>query len=64
MIDPQGYMIVKIRNRKPDGVYAEMVYPVMFCMLKDEDKFNDLVDALLERDKKDKPEDYIILPYW
>lgn len=36
----------------------------MFTIIDENEKFNDVVDAILAKDKKEFPEDYIILPCW
>lgn len=65
MIDPTGYAIVAIRNRtKTKKKNDPVTHPVMMAIMQEEDTFDNLVDALIEKSKRKNPTDYIVIPYW
>lgn len=65
MIDPNAYVLIQTHRRIPDGPETSYRHRVVLSIMDEEnDKFNDVVDALIAKDKKEYPEDYIILPCW
>jgi len=69
MTEPDKYIIIRTFKRfKPKEAKKLGLNPrhqIMMAVYDEEnDIFTNLVDALIERSKRDYPEDYIILPYW
>lgn len=69
MIDPTGYIIIRtfqrMKPKEAKKLGLNQRHPVFMAVYDEEnDKFNNVADALIERSKRDFPEDYMILPYW
>ena len=67
MIDPNGYILVRIRNRmtteEAENLDMPEVHPVMM-VVRPANMFNDIVDALIAKGEQEFPDDFIVLPYW
>lgn len=69
IIDPTGYIIirtfqrVKPKDAKKLGVnQRHQVFMAVFD--EENDKFSNIADAIIERSKREFPEDFMIFPYW
>lgn len=69
MIEPTNYIIIRTFKRfKPKEAKKlglNQRQQIMMAVYDEEnDVFNNVADALIERSKREHPEDFIILPYW
>ena len=60
MIEPVGYIIIRTEK----FIEQDLTHPVNFVLSDNEDKFDNVADAIIERSKRNNPEQFIILPYW
>lgn len=69
MIEPSGYIIIRtfqrVSARKAKSLGTNPRHPVFMAVFDEEnDKFDNVADALIEKNKREHPEDFIVIPYW
>lgn len=69
MVEPIGFIIVRtfqrVSAKQAKKLGTSQRHPVFMAVFDEEnDMFSNVADALIEKSKKDHPEDFIILPYW
>lgn len=68
-IEPTGYIIIttfrRVTLKEAKKLGTNPRHPVFMAIFDEvNDKFNNIADALIEKNKREHPDDYIIIPYW